>query len=305
MRLEWLEDLLAVLETDSLNAAAERRFLTQPAFSRRLQTIEQMVGVPLVDRACKPARPLPVLLRQRDRIRELTLDLRDLAYEMKRGDALERIVIASQHAIMTTLAPELVKRVSAQVPGGILLRSGNYDECQSLLLSRQAQMTLTYRSTDMRAELRRDYLEELVLGNERLIPVIARESLPKLRVALQAGELPVVAYPADVFLGQVFARELQPRLPDSPFVHRQAETALTLAALQMAVAGIGVAWVPYALAARDVKDGTLKDLRESLPDCGLEIVAARQAHAPTAAESAVWEALRTLQSPAGPAPQQS
>ena len=40
MRLDWLDDLLAVLEQGSLSRAAESRQLTQPAFSRRIKAIE-------------------------------------------------------------------------------------------------------------------------------------------------------------------------------------------------------------------------------------------------------------------------
>ncbi|MGB3147248.1 MAG: LysR family transcriptional regulator, partial [Paracoccaceae bacterium] len=35
MRLEWLEDILAIAETGSFAVAAERRHRTQSAFSRR------------------------------------------------------------------------------------------------------------------------------------------------------------------------------------------------------------------------------------------------------------------------------
>ena len=44
MRLEWLEDLLAVAETGSFQEAADRRRLTQSAFSRRIQHIEELPG---------------------------------------------------------------------------------------------------------------------------------------------------------------------------------------------------------------------------------------------------------------------
>ncbi len=40
IRLEWLEDILAVAETGSFSEAAERRHLTQSAFSRRIRNIE-------------------------------------------------------------------------------------------------------------------------------------------------------------------------------------------------------------------------------------------------------------------------
>ncbi|MEM8665677.1 MAG: LysR family transcriptional regulator, partial [Pseudomonadota bacterium] len=44
MRLEWLDDILAIADLGSLKAAAERRHLSQPAFSRRLKLIEESLG---------------------------------------------------------------------------------------------------------------------------------------------------------------------------------------------------------------------------------------------------------------------
>ena len=58
MRLEWLEDILAVVETGSFIKAAERRCLTQSAFSRRIRMIETHVGAELFDRARKPVEEL-------------------------------------------------------------------------------------------------------------------------------------------------------------------------------------------------------------------------------------------------------
>ncbi|MCB2102451.1 MAG: LysR family transcriptional regulator, partial [Rhodobacterales bacterium] len=37
MELSWLEDFVALAETGSFSRAAERRNLTQPAFSRRIR----------------------------------------------------------------------------------------------------------------------------------------------------------------------------------------------------------------------------------------------------------------------------
>ena len=54
MRLEWLDDILAIASTGSFSGAAERRHLTQSAFSRRIQQIEQHIGVELFDRSQKP-----------------------------------------------------------------------------------------------------------------------------------------------------------------------------------------------------------------------------------------------------------
>ena len=65
MKLEWLEDIIAIFESESLNEAATRRYLTQPAFSRRVRSIEEYLGVELMDRPvlgapiCHHARAQP------------------------------------------------------------------------------------------------------------------------------------------------------------------------------------------------------------------------------------------------------
>ena len=58
MRLEWIRDLLAVMEGGSLARAAERRFVTQSAFTRRIRLIEDSLGAELFDRSRKPLEML-------------------------------------------------------------------------------------------------------------------------------------------------------------------------------------------------------------------------------------------------------
>jgi DNA-binding transcriptional LysR family regulator len=78
MRLGWLEDILAVLETGSFIRAAEKRFLTQPAFSRRIKLIEEHVGVELFDRRKIPVQLKKYVTDQQLNIQELAAELRDL-----------------------------------------------------------------------------------------------------------------------------------------------------------------------------------------------------------------------------------
>ena len=54
MNLEskWLEDFVALATTRSFSQAAQKRFVTQPAFSRRIRSLENMLGLTLVNRAC-------------------------------------------------------------------------------------------------------------------------------------------------------------------------------------------------------------------------------------------------------------
>ncbi|KPX08263.1 Transcriptional regulator, LysR family, partial [Pseudomonas syringae pv. coryli] len=56
MNLEskWLEDFSALAATRSFSQAAERRFVTQPAFSRRIRSLESALGLTLVNRSRTP-----------------------------------------------------------------------------------------------------------------------------------------------------------------------------------------------------------------------------------------------------------
>jgi DNA-binding transcriptional LysR family regulator len=45
-----LDDVLALLDEGNLSRAAARRNITQPAFSRRIRSFEDWVGIPLLDR---------------------------------------------------------------------------------------------------------------------------------------------------------------------------------------------------------------------------------------------------------------
>ena len=73
------------------------------------------------------------------------------------------------------------------------------------------------------------------LGIDRLVPVCT----PALLDRGESVSIPVIAYPSDVFLGRIFQQHIAPRLPTSTVLAPKAETALTLAACEYALGGIG------------------------------------------------------------------
>lgn len=56
MDIRWLQDFLTVAETGNFTRAAEKRNTSQPAFSRRIQSLESWLGVELIDRSAFPTR---------------------------------------------------------------------------------------------------------------------------------------------------------------------------------------------------------------------------------------------------------
>ena len=59
MEIKWLEDFVSLANTRSFSRSAVERRVTQSAFSRRIQQLEQWLGVPLVDRSTYPTTLTP------------------------------------------------------------------------------------------------------------------------------------------------------------------------------------------------------------------------------------------------------
>lgn len=289
MRLEWIEDILAVAEHGSFQAACLKRNVSQPAFSRRIRQIEEALGVALFDRTARPARLAPHVTEQLERMRELSARLRDLSLALRDTDGVRRrrIVIASQHAIAATSTPEIIGRY-ADLDIDTRLRSANRDDCLAQLMTRRADIALIHDVPGAEEIPGADFLDIMHIGTETLIPVYSRDRLDSLNQAYLRGELPVITYPADVFLGQVQRRIIFPRLTRVGRVRPRLETALTLAALEFARTGLGVAWIPEHLARSDVESGRLVKMSSTLPAISMNLIAARLADPGHSMVEEVW-----------------
>ncbi len=297
MRLEWIEDILAVAEEGSFLAACEKRNISQPAFSRRIRQIEQALDVTLFDRTARPARISPNVEDQLERMRELAVGMRELTIALRDKDRLRRrrIVIASQHAIAATLAPEIVSWF-ADLDIDTRLRSANRDDCLAQIMTRRADIAIIHDVATADPISGSDFLELLQIGNEELIPVFAAEGMTKLEQFYANGEIPVIAYPEHVFLGQVQRHVIFPRLTDVGVLRVRLETSLTLAAREFARTGFAVAWISERLAHDDIRAGRLINLSGEMPSVSMTLFAARLSDADSAVLEDVWQRMKEMAS---------
>lgn len=287
MRLDWLEDLVALLESGSLTDAARRRNVSQPAFSRRIRAAEEALGSVLLDRSLKPARLRPGVEALAPRIRAAAAELRQLRVDLRlaASEDASSLVITSQHSLATTRAAAMVERLDG-VPAiqGVRFRSANRDDCIRLIMVGEADIAIVHRTPAEQVWHRPSEIEIAGIAAERLIPVATSREAQRLA----DGQLRMVAYPGDVFLGQVFAANIAPRLPEALALRHRAETALAPAALALARESAGVAWLPETMARYDIAAGHLKDLSGTLPSSLLELIAVRTVRPRSPAHSAAW-----------------
>lgn len=281
MELKWLEDLVALAESGSLTEAARRRNVTQPAFTRRIKAVEDWLGFEVLDRTHKPARALPSIVQRLDAMRALSVDLRQFRDDILSAEsAPRRIVIAAQHALAVGHLPAMIAQVRSAMPAvAFRLRSANRDECYSLLMTRQASMLVAYETPRLPIAADETLIEKLRINEDWLVPVAspAKAADGPRRKDRQSdrSQLGIIAYPRDVFFGRLQHEELLPRLADRHRLDTVCETALVPAVLQLAIAGVGIAWVPRRIASPAISSGALVELGPDFGGLPLKVVIAR------------------------------
>lgn len=258
MELDELRALVAVADTRSINAAAARLHLTQPAVSRQVQRLETSLGVRLLDRRTKPVSLTPageaVLEHARNVLRAID-DLRDVAADAT-GPAGELSVGVSQTLADATLARP-ISHLRRTFPHIRLFVSTGW-------------------SHELAADVRRARLDAAIvllpdahdppaglvgtrIGTERLLAVAARRSgIPATIDLRTAAEHPWVLNPR----GCVFRAELERAFHRIGADLRVAvEIYGTELQLSLVARGHGLGLVPARVLARTRSPSGLRTVR--------------------------------------------
>jgi LysR family transcriptional regulator, hypochlorite-specific transcription factor HypT len=301
MELTWLEDFLALVEHRNFSRAAEARYVTQPAFSRRIRALETWVGTPLVVRS-----PQGVVLNAAgEYLREQAAGLvRDL-HQMRRG-ALKAagregaaLTIAATHALSFTFFPGWIRSFAPlETLGTLNLVSDTMAACERILLAGDADFLLCHARGEVPAGLTPDAFASLVVGTDLLVPVSVPNASGAALWALPGSpEAPVrlLAYSGASGLGRIL--EANWRSGGEALSLDPVFTSPLAAALQtMARQGQGMAWLPRTMAAEDLASGRLVDAGGGSFSIEVQIRLFRPKRRQSNAAEAFWKAM-SRQSP--------
>jgi DNA-binding transcriptional LysR family regulator len=135
--LKRLEHLVALVEEGHFGRAAERVHLSQPAFSRSIQSIESDLGLRLFDRGVEGAKPTPAGGFLIERARRLLFDARCLQRDasLYRDSELGDTAFGAGPFPAAALLPLVVPSLRQRYPGVALrLEIGNWPLLQQRLL---------------------------------------------------------------------------------------------------------------------------------------------------------------------------
>ncbi len=295
MELKWLDDYIALIDLGSFSKAAEARFVTQPAFSRRIRSLEDWLGVSLVDRKQYPTALTPAGQAFAEQARLLSGQILAVRHQMQDISAARaQLVIISQQALAVSFFPSWMQTLEA-LSGGALLKveTGHLSDNIQSFLAGEGDFLLCYCSAEISAQLQRDDVESLQVGVDQFIPVSTCNAQGQARFGGD-GPLKLVAHPAESFFGQILQRDCLPGLDAERTVEVACENALSEALKALVLEGYGMAWLPRSLVRRELDSEELQVLGEDFPkvDLAVSLYRLRQPRSQSARQ--FWEYLQDM-----------
>ena len=299
MELKWLEDFLALANNSSFSKAAETRFVTQPAFSRRIRSLENWLGVSLVDRTRVPTTLTEAgmeFIEQAESIKAQIYAARDNLNSLASDHAAMSVM--SQHSLAVSFLPTWLRNIEPFVGDALIkVQAANLHDSLESFLAGTGDFLLCFSSPDVLEQLERADIENIQVGVDRLVPVTAvnAEGKPLFRTT-QSGSLRLLSYPQDSFFGRLIMNKCMPLSDNELKLQKVCENALAEGLKALVDMGYGVAWLPECLVAKELNEGSMAILKTPLRSIDLKINLYRFKQKRSDSADAFWKYVSELYS---------
>ncbi|MGA5507045.1 LysR family transcriptional regulator [Streptomyces umbrinus] len=286
MDSEWLEDFLALVDYGGFSRAADKRSVSQPNFSRRIQLLEKWVGVTLVDRSTHTVRLTEAGERFRDVAQETVRHLRAGRDEarMIANTNSNALRFASTNALSLTFFPLWFRQIEMDDPtdATVQLTAGSMVACERLMAEGRSQFLLCHHHDAAVTRMDTDFCS-VSLGEDFLIPVMS----PSLAEKFELKDAPQLAFTEESGMGRILTavwRTSGRNTPRYPIFTSQLASVLTA----MARDSRGATWTARSLVADDLTAGRLVHAGAAEDDIRIEIRLWRPKERQTVAAEKFW-----------------
>ena len=258
METKWLEDFVSLAETHSFSRSAQLRHVTQPAFSRRIQSLEAWAGIDLVDRSSYPTRLTPAGETLHSQALEILGSLQTARNMMHGHKAAghDMIEFAVPHSLAFTFFPHWVMDLRKRFAGlKSRLIALNVHDAVMHLTEGSCDLLMAYHHPSQPLQLNPNRYELLSLGHETLIACSKPDAAgqPLFRLGGPAGHnVPFLSYAEGAYLGRLV--EVITKLSPEP-LHLEPiyETDMAEGLKAMAIEGHGLAFLPASSVKKEFK----------------------------------------------------
>ena len=296
---KWLEDFLALARERNFSKAATLRHVTQPQFSRRIRALELWAGSELVNRS---GVPITLTMAGDTMLASSKVAVTALA------DAHERIArqeggshwttIFTGRTLSRTVVPVLLAKVRRQLGKlgdemPVRLMTGSIHDGAIALEQGGADFLLSFAHPRLALSLDDQQFEGITLAHDELVAVSSPLPSGKPLHALPgtiAKPVKALSFAPQLALAKILQDGLA-RSKQQLYLKAITESDFAESLHEQALQGAGMAWLPRALVAADLKAGALV-LAGLLPEpMKYEIRLYRSRHATKPHLQEVWAAM--------------
>lgn len=290
MDIKLIEDLLALRLHGSFVRAAEARHVTHPAFGRRIRALEQWAGVPLVANARAPVRLTPAgesLLGEGEPLLAGLTRLRSQWRSLPAPDAGGMVVrVGTGRTLAHSLVADWLARLRPVWKGHrVEMRTAAMAEVAASFERGETDLLVCYEHPVLSIGLSGQRFRHATLASDRLLPVSRVDASGRVRHEL--GSPHWIGYAQSLSLGRLLGDRLAAGqgLPPPQVICDSAD-----AILELALKGVGMAWLPHSLVAQPIRQGLLKPLGGRAQQVHFEVRIYRHRGPQSPLIEAIWDA---------------
>lgn len=262
MELKWLKDFLSLVDTRNFTRSAELRFTTQPAFSRRIRSLEEWMGAALIERSTQPISLTPAGQTFRPVAEEILRRLYQVREEVQHlsSASANSVSLAATHSLSLNFFPRWIRTIEEH-KGAMFTRldSNHAENCVQALLKGHVHFLLCHAHPSVDLRLPVDSFTSISVGTDQLIPVsIADETGPPVHKlpGSKGHSSAYLAYAGTSAIGRAVSHLLETRT-DKAHLEEVFVSHLAAVLESMVRAGRGLAWLPLSHISEDLQQGRL------------------------------------------------
>ena len=262
MDTKWLEDFVSLAETRSFSRSAQLRHVTQPAFSRRIQSLEAWAGTDLVDRSSYPTRLTPAGQTLHEQALEMLQTLQSARTMLRAHSSTAQDVIefAMPHTLAFTFFPGWLSSLAEPFgPVKSRVTALNVHDAVMRLTQGGCDLLIAYHHPAQPLQLDPKRYEMLPLGRETLAPYVKPTAQGTPMFALPASisaPQPYLAYAPGAYLAGV-AEHVIKQSATPLHLDRVYETDMSEGLKAMALEGHGIAFLPASAVRQELRQNKL------------------------------------------------
>lgn len=265
METKWLEDFVSLAETRSFSRSAQLRHVTQPAFSRRIQSLEAWAGADLVDRSSYPTKLTPAGATLHAQALEMLQALQNTRAMLRGHNAAgeDFIQFAVPHTLGFTFFPTWVASLRDTFgPIKSRLIALNVHDAAMRLVQGGCDVLIAYHHPSQPLQIDPVRYDMVVLGHEVIAPYVQSGADGRAVFNLPghpARPLPYLGYAPGTYLGGVTDWILK-QAGTPVHLDRVYETDMAEGLKVMALEGHGIAFLPRSAVKKEISSGALVEV---------------------------------------------